>query len=105
MGGAQELTSADFDEAIKNGVTLVDFWAEWCGPCRMMVPILEELAEEYEGKVKVRKVNVDVEPDLAARYDVMAIPTLLVFKEGEVQKKFVGVTVKRDLVAAINTCT
>ncbi len=104
MSNARELTSADFDATVKSGVTLVDFWAEWCGPCRMMAPVLDELANEYKDKVTVAKINVDNENDLAGRFNVMSIPTLLVFKDGEVQKRFVGVTSKSDLSEAFDAC-
>lgn len=104
MSNARELTSADFDGAVESGVTLVDFWAEWCGPCRMMAPILDELANDYKDKVTVAKVNVDNENDLAGRFNVMSIPTLLVFKDGEVQKRFVGVTSRSDLSEALDAC-
>ena len=76
---------------------LVDFWAEWCGPCRMVGPIVDELAEDYEGKVVVAKLNVDDESDLAIEYKVMSIPTLILFKDGEVAEKIVGAQPKEDL--------
>jgi thioredoxin 1 len=102
MSSAQEITTDGFDAIVGQGVTLVDFWAEWCQPCLMMAPKLDELAAEYEGKVTVGKVNVDNEADLARRFEVSSIPTLLVFKDGEVAKKFVGVTPKGDLAAALD---
>ena len=77
---------------------LVDFWATWCGPCKMISPIVAEIAEEYEGKVKVGKVNVDEEPVLAMQYHVSAIPTLFVFKDGEVAGQIVGFTQKDEIV-------
>lgn len=103
MSSAQDLTASNFDATIASGVVLVDFWAEWCGPCRMMSPIIDQVAAERAGKVVVGKVNVDNEQDLAIRYDVASIPTLLVLKEGEIQKRFVGVTSKADLLAAVDT--
>lgn len=102
MSNAVELTSGNFEEQTKEGVTLVDFWAEWCGPCRMMSPVLDELASEYDGKATVAKVNVDNESDLAQKFQVMSIPTLIVFKDGEVQKRFVGVTSKSDLAESLD---
>ena len=77
---------------------LVDFWATWCGPCKMVGPIVAEIADEYEGKVKVGKVNVDEQPALAMQYQVTAIPTLFVFKNGEVSDKMVGFAPKEEIV-------
>ncbi len=76
---------------------LVDFWAEWCGPCKMLAPVLDELADEYEGRVKIGKVNIDQQQALAAEYDVRAIPTLLLFQQGQVADHFIGLRSKRDL--------
>ena len=86
------LTKENFDaEALKSDIpVLVDFWAEWCGPCRMFSPIVDEFAEENEGRVKVGKVNVDEQPDLAGRYGVMSIPTAILFKNGEIADTLVG---------------
>lgn len=103
MSAVTELTSQTFDEAVKEGVTLIDFWAEWCGPCKMIVPIIDELASEFEGKVNVVKINIDNEGDLAARFNVNSIPTLLIIKDGEENKRFIGVTPKSDLVAALDS--
>ena len=102
MSKETELKSENFDSVVSQGVTLVDFWAEWCGPCKMMHPVLEEIATEYDGKVTVGKVNVDNESDLAVKYNVSSIPTLLLIKDGEVQNQFVGVTSKDDLKKAID---
>ncbi len=87
------LTRDNFDKEISGAdvPVLVDFWASWCGPCRMFSPIVDEFAEENEGKVKVGKVNIDDEPDLAARYGVMSIPTAILFKNGEPAATLVGV--------------
>lgn len=102
MSNAQELTVDTFDSTVNSGVTLVDFWAEWCGPCRMMTPVLDQLASEYAGKAKIAKVNVDNEQDLAIKFDISSIPALLVFKDGKVAKRFVGVTAKGELAAALD---
>ena len=85
------LTKENFDETIAQGVTLVEFWATWCGPCRMMSPIIDALAEKYADRVKVCKVNVDEQEELVVRFGVMTIPTVLVFKDGEELGKRVGV--------------
>jgi len=81
---------------------LVDFWAEWCGPCKMIAPVLDELADEYQGRVKVGKVNIDEHQGLAAEYGVRAIPTLLVFNKGQVAEQVVGARSKRDLKASLD---
>jgi thioredoxin 1 len=81
---------------------LVDFWAEWCGPCKMIAPLLDELADEYQGRVKVAKVNIDNEPNIAQKYGIRAIPTLLLFKGGEVIEQIVGMRSKRDLKASLD---
>jgi thioredoxin 1 len=86
-----DLTNKNFDSIIGNGVTLVDFWADWCGPCKMQAPVIDELGEKYEGKVTVAKLNVDDEPSIAARFGVMSIPTLIVYREGEEVTRRVGV--------------
>jgi thioredoxin 1 len=81
---------------------LVDFWAEWCGPCKMIAPILDELAEEYQGRVKIAKVNIDEQQELAAEYSVRAIPTLLLFSKGQVAEQIVGARGKRELKASFD---
>jgi len=98
------LTKENFaDEVLKASVpVLVDFWAEWCGPCKMIGPILDELADEYGGRVKVGKVNIDHEQGLAAEYGVRAIPTLLLFQQGQVAEQVVGLRSKRDLKASLD---
>ena len=85
------LTKDNFDETIAEGVTLVDFWADWCGPCRMLGPTINELARRFEGQYKICKVNVDEEEELSERYEVMTIPTVILFKNGEALDKRVGV--------------
>ena len=85
------LNEENFKETIKEGITLVDFWAEWCGPCQQMLPILEDFSKEMEGKMKVGKVNVDENPSISAEYRVMSIPTLIVLKDGELVDQMVWV--------------
>lgn len=90
------LTDSNFDETTKSGVVLVDFWATWCGPCKMLAPTIEELAEDYEGRAAVCKVDVDENPSLAMRYKVMSIPTVFIFKDGEPVKKIIGLSDKEE---------
>ncbi len=94
------ITSENFEqEVLKSDVpVLVDFWASWCGPCKMMAPVVEKIAEEMQGKAKVCKVNVDEEADLAMQYGIMSIPTFLVFKEGKVANSTIGVQDKEDIL-------
>lgn len=99
---AKILGKDNFNDTIANGVTLVDFWAEWCGPCRMQLPILEEVSEEIGEKATVGKINVDHELELAQRFGVQSIPTLILFKDGEIIDKMVGVQAKETLVDKIN---
>lgn len=93
------ITSENFDtEVMQSGTpVLIDFWAPWCGPCRMVSPVVDELAEELEGSVKVVKINVDEEPDIAANFSVMSIPTLIVVKDGKVAATSVGARPKEDI--------
>ena len=99
---AKILGKDNFNDTIANGVTLVDFWAEWCGPCRMQLPILEEVSEEIGEKATVGKINVDHELELAKRFGVQSILTLILFKDGEIVDKMVGVQAKETLVDKIN---
>jgi thioredoxin 1 len=98
------LTKDNFATEVLKSPTpiLVDFWAEWCGPCKMIAPILDELAEEYDGRVRIGKVNIDEYQELAAQYRVSAIPTLLLFRQGEVAEQIVGLKSKRDLKASFD---
>jgi len=101
------LTQDNFATEVLQSLTpvLVDFWAEWCGPCKMISPILGELADEYEGKVKIAKVNIDEQQGLAAEYGIRAIPTLLLFDKGQVADQIVGLRSKRDLKASFDRVT
>ena len=98
------LTQENFAQQVLQSGTpvLVDFWAEWCGPCKMIAPLLDELADEYDGKVKIGKVNVDEQQSLAAEYGVRAIPTLLLFDNGQVADQIVGARSKRDFKASLD---
>lgn len=100
----KELDSSNFDSTISSGVTLVDFWAAWCGPCKMLMPVIEQIAAEVEGKAVVAKVNVDENRDLAARYMVTTIPALFVFKDGEIVSNASGVQSKGKILEMINSC-
>ncbi len=97
------ITAQNFEEEVLRSdiPVLVDFWATWCGPCRMLAPVIEEIAEEYEGSVKVGKVNVDEEQELAMRFSVMSIPTVMVFKNGAVTNTAVGYRPKAQIEALL----
>ena len=98
------LSDATFDETIGGSDTpvLVDFWAEWCGPCHMIAPVLEEIASEHAGKVRIAKLNIDENPGAARRYDVMSIPTLIVFQNGQPAKRLVGAKPKGALLEELS---
>jgi len=96
------LNYVDFDATMTKGVVLVDFWVPWCGPCRMQVPILEELAASVDSQAKIAKLNVDEAGGVAGRFGVQAIPTLILFKDGKEVQRFIGVQSKETLIDAIN---
>jgi thioredoxin 1 len=103
-GNVAEFTDANFDtEVLQSKVpVLVDFWAPWCGPCRMLAPTIEELASEYNGRVKVGKLNTDESPETAGQYSISSIPTILLFKEGKVADRLVGVNPKARFQQILN---
>ncbi len=98
-----ELTDDNFEASVAEGVSLVDFWAPWCGPCRMIAPIIEELAEDFEGKATIAKVNTDEEQNVAVKYGIRSIPTLLIFKDGEMVDQMVGAASKQAYADKINS--
>ncbi|MCT7550933.1 thioredoxin [Aliarcobacter butzleri] len=103
MGKYIELNKNNIKENIEEGVALVDFWAPWCGPCRMIAPAIDQLAEEFENKAKICKVNTEEEPDLTSEYQVRSIPTILFFKNGEIVDQMIGTTTKAKLEEKLNS--
>ncbi len=101
MGKYVELTSANFSEA-ESGVALVDFWAPWCGPCKMLAPVIDELAADFEGRAKICKVNTDEEQELSARFGIRSIPTMVFLKGGEVVDTLVGAQSKQTITDKLN---
>jgi thioredoxin 1 len=97
------LDELSFDAQVQSGVVLVDFWATWCGPCKIQGPIVQQVADQMGGKVKIGKLDVDAAPKIAQKYNIRSIPTLVVFKDGKPTTQFVGVTKADKLVAAINS--
>ncbi len=104
MGHALKVDDRSWDtEVVKSpGLVMVDFWAVWCGPCQMVAPIVDELAKEYEGKLKVMKLNTDENPEVAGRYQIMSIPTILFFKNGQPVEKLIGARPKRQFKEVID---
>ena len=107
MDHIKELSDRDFETEVLQSAepVLVDFWAPWCGPCRMVAPVVEELAKENVGTLKVTKINIDDSPDTATTYGISSIPTLMIFKGGEISDRFVGVQPKKRLQEAIDQVT
>lgn len=104
MGNVSELTQNEFKTEVLESSTpvLVDFWAPWCGPCRRVAPLVEELAQQYAGRLKVCKIDVDHNQELAASYGINSIPTLMIFKDGEVVDRFVGIPERENLETSLN---
>lgn len=96
------LTDSTFDDAIKQGVVLVDLWAEWCGPCRRLSPTVDALASDYDGRAVVAKLNIDENPNVPGRFQVMGIPTLLVFKDGQLADTLVGLRSKEEIASTLD---
>ena len=103
MGSLNEVTEQEFNEAVLAADTpvVVDFWAEWCGPCRLVHPELEKIQAEYEGKIKVVKLNIDEAPGVAAKYGIMSIPTIALFVDGDVKAQVIGARPKDDIVMGL----
>ncbi|MFA5073793.1 MAG: thioredoxin [Nitrospirota bacterium] len=101
---AEAVTSATWEQEVLKAteLVLVDFWAVWCGPCRMVAPIVDEISKEYEGKLKVRKLNTDENPDIAGKYKIMGIPTLMFFKNGQIVDQVVGAVPKTQIKAKVD---
>lgn len=96
MAGYIELTEQNFEDTIKDGVVMVDFWAPWCGPCRMIAPVIDSLAEQYAGKAKICKVNTDEQQELAAKFGIRSIPTIFFYKNGEKVNEMIGASTEQD---------
>jgi len=95
-------TDSNFDEEVKNGVVLIDFWAEWCGPCRRLAPTVDALATEYDGRATVAKMNVDENPNVPGRFMIRGIPTMLIFKDGQLADQIVGLAAKEEIAKKLD---
>lgn len=103
MGKYKELTSENFEATVNEGVSLVDFWAPWCGPCRMIAPVIEELANDFDGKANICKINTDEQQELASKFGVRSIPTILFMKDGVVVDTMIGAASKQAFVDKLNS--
>lgn len=103
MGQYIELTKENFQSTIQNGVSLVDFWAPWCGPCRMLSPVIDKVAQDYADKANICKVNTDEQEELAAQYGIRSVPTILFFKDGQVVDQIIGVSSEQALKEKIDS--
>ncbi len=103
MGKYKELTSENFEATVNEGVSLVDFWAPWCGPCRMIAPVIEELANDFDGKANICKINTDEQQELASKFGVRSIPTILFMKDGVVVDTMIGAASKQAFTDKLNS--
>ncbi|WP_104698094.1 MULTISPECIES: thioredoxin [unclassified Helicobacter] len=103
MGKYVDLNAENFDSITSKGLAVVDFWAPWCGPCRMLAPVIDELANEYDGKVAICKVNTDEQDELSAKYGIRSIPTILFMKDGQIVDQVIGATSKQSLKDKIDS--
>jgi thioredoxin 1 len=103
MGKYIELTSENFEATVNSGVSLVDFWAPWCGPCRMIAPVIEELANDFDGKANICKINTDEQQELASKFGVRSIPTILFMKDGQVVDTMIGAASKQAFADKLNS--
>ncbi len=103
MGKYIELTKDNFEQTTKSGVAVVDFWAPWCGPCRMLAPVIDELASEFEGRAAICKVNTDEQQELSEQFGIKSIPTIIFMKDGQIQDQIIGATSKQVLSDKISS--
>lgn len=103
MAGYIELTQENFDSTIADGVVMVDFWAPWCGPCRMIAPVIDKLAQDYEGKAKICKVNTDEQQELAQKFGIRSIPNILFYKDGQKVHEIIGAASEQDFKAKLDS--